>query len=242
MNQKLKHILRDAAQLSPVPVTKNLRYDRETQKVLKRTLHPHSNCIDVGCHKGEILDVMLKYAPKGSHSGFEPIPYLYSFLSEKYYQKCKIYPIALSNQKGLSSFNFVITNPSYSGLKKRNYDRKGEKDRSIMIETDTLDNIIAEDFHVDLIKIDVEGAEMLVIEGALNTIRRCKPIIIFEFGKGASDVYKSTPEMLYKLITETLEMQLSTMKKWLSKSKPITLETLKNEYQTGNNYYFIAYP
>ncbi len=186
--------------------------------------------------------MMLKYAPKGSHSGFEPIPYLYSFLSKKFYKKCKIYPIALSNKKGLSSFNYVITNPSYSGLKKRKYDRKGEKDKSIMIETDTLDNIIAEDFHVDLIKIDVEGAEMLVIEGGISTIKRCKPFIIFEFGKGASEVYQSTPETLYTMITETLGLQLSTMKRWLKNSPPVTFERFKKEYDTSTNYYFIAYP
>ena len=29
-------------------------------------------------------------------------------------------------------------------------------------------------------KIDVEGAEMLVIDGAVRTIERCKPIIICE--------------------------------------------------------------
>lgn len=33
---------------------------------------------------------------------------------------------------------------------------------------------------VDLIKIDVEGAEYSVIEGAINTIKCCKPLLIVE--------------------------------------------------------------
>ena len=36
------------------------------------------------------------------------------------------------------------------------------------------------DRFVDFIKIDAEGYEPLVAEGALDTIERCKPIILYE--------------------------------------------------------------
>ncbi|HHB78565.1 MAG TPA: hypothetical protein ENK85_04970 [Saprospiraceae bacterium] len=54
--------------MSPIPLSKNHRYDIQTKAIIKK-LHADSNCIDVGCFKGEILDLMLQAAPKGQHFG-----------------------------------------------------------------------------------------------------------------------------------------------------------------------------
>jgi FkbM family methyltransferase len=52
----------------------------------------------------------------------------------------------------------------------------------IRIETTTIDSYCQEnDIHPDGIKIDVEGAEGLVIEGARATIAKCSPWILLEF-------------------------------------------------------------
>ena len=63
-----------------LPLTKNLRYDIYTLKILGKILKPASNCVDIGCHKGEILESMLKFSPEGRHYAFEPIPYLFAYL------------------------------------------------------------------------------------------------------------------------------------------------------------------
>ena len=76
----MKRILKRILQYSPVALTKNQHYDRLTQKVIRAVCRPESNCIDVGCHKGEILDLMRAAAPNGHHWGFEPIPALYTAL------------------------------------------------------------------------------------------------------------------------------------------------------------------
>lgn len=92
-----------------------------------------------------------------------------------------------------------------------------------------------------MIKIDVEGAELHVLEGAIETIKRTKPIIIFEHGLRASDYYGANPEKIYKLISNC-GMHISTMKNWLSNKNRFTLEEFKNQYYNRINYYFIAYP
>jgi len=43
-----------------------------------------------------------------------------------------------------------------------------------------LDDIVADDFDVGLIKIDVEGFEQKVLEGATQTIARCRPTLYLE--------------------------------------------------------------
>src|SRR5690554_7788214 len=70
----VKDILREILINLRLDLTKNLEYDRLTRAILKKFLKNNHNCIDVGCHKGEILDLMLTYSPQGKHYAFEPIP------------------------------------------------------------------------------------------------------------------------------------------------------------------------
>lgn len=63
---------------------KNLLYDIQTFEVMKRVLREDSNCVDVGCHKGNILRLMMHLAPKGTHFAFEPLPKMYQELLESF--------------------------------------------------------------------------------------------------------------------------------------------------------------
>lgn len=58
------------------------RYDFETFLILKRDLKENSNCIDVGAHKGYILQRIIKQAPGGVHFAIEPIPALFRKLEK----------------------------------------------------------------------------------------------------------------------------------------------------------------
>lgn len=199
--------------------------------------------MDVGCHKGEILDLFLQYAPQGAHFGFEPIPGLYEGLVKKYAAapNCRLFDIALSDKTGASSFNYVVSNPSYSGLLKRTYDHPNERDTLITVRTERLDDVVPTEQKIDLIKIDVEGGEMLVLKGATKTLMRCKPVVIFEHGLGASELYGATPEHLYDIF-EQCGLQVSLMSRFLKKMPPLSKEAFCRHYYQKLDYYFIAYP
>ncbi len=237
----LKTIVKKILKLSPFALSKNHAYDLQTKKILKQVLKENSNCVDVGCHKGEIIEIMLTQAPKGVHFGFEPIPILYHNLRKKYSSNpnCIISSIAASNQVGESSFNYVVSNPSYSGLKKRAYDKKNEQDKKILVQTNKLDNVIPDDMVIDLIKIDVEGGEMLVLEGAKTLIEKHQPIILFEHGLGASDFYDYGPEKLFSFF-EKLDYSIYTLNGFLSYEKSLSKSDLIDQFYQGLNYYFIA--
>ena len=127
-------------------------------------------------------------------------------------------------------------------MKKRKYDKPKEKDTSITIEIDLLDNILPKDFRVDFIKIDVEGAEFLVLEGAIKTIKRNQPIIVFEHGLGGADVYGIHPAQLFELLNKECYLNVSTMKKWLNNENSFSKKEFIEQFEKGLNYYFIAYP
>lgn len=237
----IKSFIKKILKLSPVALSKNHGYDIKTKKILRMVLNESSNCIDVGCHKGEILDLILSISPKGKHYGFEPIPNLHAQLVDKYKSQsnCNISAVAASNSKGTSSFNYVVSNPSYSGLKKRKYDKKNEEDKLISVKTDRLDKMIPSDLKVDLIKIDVEGGELLVLEGAKNILKKHGPVIIFEHGLGASDYYDNGPKQIFDFF-QGLNYSIFTLDNFLQNSKPLTEQDLHDQYFGRKNYYFIA--
>lgn len=236
----MKRLLKRLLQYSPVALTKNQHYDRLTKKVIRAVCKPDSNCIDVGCHKGEILDLMRAAAPRGQHWGFEPIPVLYEALVQKYAATaCSISPIALSDAAGEAQFNYVTSNPSYSGLLRRKYDRPHEEDTSIKVQTAKLDDVLEKGYKADLMKIDVEGAEMLVLRGARETISRSKPVIIFEHGIGASDVYGTKPEEVFGFFAQ-LGYGIFLLEDFLAKKKPFSEAQFKAQYHGRKNFYFVA--
>lgn len=236
----MKEILKKLIKSLPIAFTRNQRYDKLTKKIIKTICKADSNCVDVGCHKGEVLDIIRKYAPEGKHFGFEPIPDLYIDLVEKYSgSTVKIYDFALSNNYGTATFNYVVTNPSYSGLIKRKYDNPHEEDTSIVVKTEKMDTVIPLNTKVDLIKIDVEGGELLVLEGAVEILKRDKPVVIFEHGIGASDYYGSSPDKIHNLFTNC-KMKIFTLENFLNKGKQLTLAEFEKQYYNQVNYYFVA--
>ena len=238
----MKSTIKNILKLSPIPLSKNHLYDIQTKKIIK-TLKKDSNCIDVGCFIGEILDLLIKVAPAGQHYGIEPIPEKFNELKKKYANanNCHILNFAASNKKGESDFNFVISNPSYSGLKKRDYDKPNEEDTIITVKTELLDNLIPKEIDIDFIKIDVEGAELQVLQGASRIIERCKPIIVFEHGLGASDIYGTSPEMIYRFFEEK-SMKISNLGLWIKGNPPLSADNFSDQYYNKRNYYFIAHP
>jgi FkbM family methyltransferase len=225
-----------------IPLTKNLKYDIGTKKIMRRVLKEDSNCIDIGCHKGEIMDDILKYATHGKHYGFEPLPHLFNFLREKYAgMNITLYPVALFDSTGETTFQYVVNAPAYSGIRKRHYDFADPDISELKVEKNLLDNLIPEDESIRLIKIDVEGAEYPVIRGGVKTIRRCKPVIIFEFGIGAADCYSVKPEEMFDLLCTECGMNITTLKGFLGKKQKLTREEFCTLYEKQMEYYFVAF-
>lgn len=239
----MKELIKSILKLSPIALSKNHLYDIQTKKILKTAIPKNANCVDIGCFKGEILDLMLHYAPDGHHIGVEPIPEFFNALREKYKNtdNCKVVNYAASNTQSTSSFNYVVSNPSYSGLIKRDYDKANEEDTSIEVKTELLDHLIPEDTRVDLIKIDVEGAELRVLEGAKRIISTYQPLVVFEHGLGASNHYDATPEKVFHYFQQ-FGMGISTLTGYLNKSAALSEDDFHKQYHDKINYYFIAHP
>lgn len=226
-----------------IAFTKNQIYDKQTSRIIKKVVYADSNCVDVGAHTGDIMGEIMKFAPLGTHYAFEPVPILYEILWRKYqyYNNVNTFDMALSNETGTSTFNYVMTNPAYSGLLKRKYDRKTEEDVTLLVKVDKLDNIIPSDMKIEFMKIDVEGGELNVMKGAIETIKRSKPYIIFEHGIGGADVYNATPEEVFDLLTGC-GLKISKLKGWLANESPLSKQKFREIYDKRTDWYFLAHP
>jgi len=223
------------------PISQNDIYDGQTVEVMKRHLKNDSVCIDIGAHLGDILKEMIALAPKGVHFGFEPLPYLAKSLRKRFPQ-ARVYDLALSDSCGEVEFQHVVNAPAYSGLRQRVYDRPNPKITTIVVRTDRLDNIIPSDSRVSFIKIDIEGAEYLAMRGGVETIKRSRPLIVFEAGKKGTSCYGITPDQIFSFLENECQLQVSTMERWLQGRPPFSLQEFCDNFNQALDYYFIAYP
>jgi FkbM family methyltransferase len=211
--------------------------DEAMVQIMEQRLTATSNCIDVGCHSGGFLTEILRLAPNGQHYAFEPIPRLAETLKTQFPQ-VNVQAAALSDTNGETTFHHVVSNPGYSGLLERRYDRPNEQIELIPVKTLRLDDLLPQDYHLDLIKIDVEGAEWQVFQGAVETLKRNRPLVLFEHGQGGSDRYGTTPEMIYDFLVGECGLTIAS----LHDPQPLTRDELRQIYDAGAAWNFVAYP
>lgn len=202
---KLKSILRSAQ--STAPFIRPLKFDAynfgtrhfgwpvEPEFRLLTGLAPASLALDVGGNWGQSIHALRRTARPAKIISFEPNPVLGSRL-----QRCftndgsiEIRTCALSNTEG----KFTLYMPRYGGylydgLASLKYEEARDwftSERfawfdpsklhidSATVQTVTLDSL---GLSPAVVKIDVQGAEDLVVEGGLATFDRCKPLLIME--------------------------------------------------------------
>ncbi len=217
-------------------------YDRQTADIMRRALGSTGTLVDVGCHAGKFMDLALEIAPSARHFGFEPLPDFAAGLVRRYADRpnVTISDVALSDVEGEATFVHNVDIPSHSGLRERSYPLPDTRRQTIAVRTRPLDAIIA-GLPVAMIKIDVEGAELLVLRGARETLRRCHPVVVFEFGLGAADHYGTTPADVHALFAEA-GMGVFTLDAMLDGGAPLGLAAFEEEFFTPRNFYFGARP
>lgn len=236
----VKGIIREIFISLHLDLTKNLKYDRLTREIFRKYIKKDFNCIDVGCHKGEILDMMLKYSPEGRHYAFEPIPYMFNELQNRYRRKAQIFPYALSDRSGEGTFQLVKNAPAYSGIKRRRYDFANLEVEEIKVELKTLDEAIPLNEKIHIIKIDVEGGEFDVMKGGKKLLKSNRPMVIFEYGQGASEYYGTKTIDLYNFITKEIGLEIYTLQSFIKNKQSVTATEFENYFISNREYYFIA--
>lgn len=175
------------------PELRELSYEEANlSQILARLLNPQSNCVDVGAHLGAMLAEFTKLAPSGVHYAFEPSPTRAALLGVKF-PKARVFPYAVGERDGEMAYAEDVNNPALSRL----------GDTGLTVRVVALDAILPADYRVDFLKIDVEGFELAVLQGASRTIQRYHPPIVFEVGSHyAKNPFGFTRSDLFSFMSE----------------------------------------
>ncbi len=167
--------------------------ERAQQRVFRKILRPGDIAVDVGANWGlHSLYLSRLVGQSGRVIALEPLPLAFSEL-EWHAQKnrcANVTPLllALSDSNGQTSFS--PADSPCQGVLTAAAPSSTDRSRSIVVQTRTLDSLLAEMGvrRLRLVKIDVEGAESRVLDGAAQTMKNLKPYFVIELHTPEQDV------------------------------------------------------
>lgn len=162
-------------------------YNRDIVSYLDQALKPGMAVLDIGANIGEIsLVAARRVGPKGRVISFEPIDAIADVLERNVVRNklnnVSVARLALSDAVGVFPVYHHVEDPSDdNGGLGTLFGATGE-DVIQHVSATTLDEFVKSvDLPgIDLIKIDIEGAELPCLRGGEQTISRFRPIIIVE--------------------------------------------------------------
>jgi FkbM family methyltransferase len=215
------------------------RYDRFATEIMARVLRSDSACIDVGCYRGQILREMLRLAPDGRHIAFEPVPANYEWLVA-HFPNVTIHPCAVSDAPGTATFQHVQGRPARSGLRRVPYPDADEVVVEIDVVIDTIDRTVPAGTTIDLVKVDVEGAELQVFRGAARLLSECHPTLLFEHAPYTAAEYGTTPAALHALLADEHGYGIFRFDDWLAGRPPLGRDQFVAEVEAARSTNFVA--
>jgi FkbM family methyltransferase len=186
-----------------------------------------TNIFEIGAHRGYDIDEIIKYWPEANIYAFEADPYNYEICKNRLekYRNTYLFNIAISDQNGKVSFNRFCDiekipdcdtlkglNLQFTGcgsIKKpgiglKNIYKIENVVEEIIVDTMTLDSFctVNKIESIDAIFMDVQGAEMDVINGCKNFITSTKALIL----EWSTNYVLYEDETDFKLIKKHLEL------------------------------------
>ena len=163
-------------------------WEPQSLRAVADHLSPNGTFMDVGAHIGYYsLKAASMVGPNGHVISIEPnpqtLPKLLANIQASDARAVSVWPVACADSEStLQLYAAPESNTGESSLSKENASQEGAATQAYSVPGRPLDAIVKEAKldHVDVIKIDVEGAEFAVLKGAAKTLDDFRPVLIIE--------------------------------------------------------------
>lgn len=153
-------------------------YEPEIARLIATVLQPNDTFFDIGANAGYFTLIAARAVqPHGKVTAFEPVPRnaatIRTQIKLNHLQRtCVVEEKAVSNTNGPANLELPIRNANaHLAAVEAPHVRKNEKSSIVKVACVTLDQYLEEgNRHPTLIKMDIEGAEVLALNGATKLI------------------------------------------------------------------------
>jgi len=177
----------------------------EVQRQLIQSARQGMTVLDIGANIGYYTTILANAVGKGGRVfAFEPNPTCYAELCRN---------LELNKLRNVSSWQIALGEKDEAGLlqlpglgRESHSSLQGnatfQSTGTVAVAIRSLDGFLADQncSAVNLVKCDVEGAELQVLQGAKETLRRFRPVILMELDPRLLSSFGTKPEQILELL------------------------------------------
>jgi len=198
-------------------IRKKGRYEPFVEDFCRRVLPDDGLFVDAGANIGLIALPLLKAKPGTKALLFEPSPIAYRLLIKNvalnsFSKRVMAFDCALAAENR-DEVPFAVNEYPDRSMDGLIFTARTKGSKTILVSQRILDNVIEEMSvsRLDLIKLDCEGAELLVLQGAKRCVERFRPIIMMEFSQLNYLKYNLSANMLWDWVQDANYLLLTPM-------------------------------
>ncbi|MGV3554650.1 MAG: FkbM family methyltransferase [Croceibacterium sp.] len=177
------------------------RYEPDAAARLRAYLTQGGDFVDIGANVGFFSILAAKHMEQGRVLAVEPNPSAYERLTDniarnEVSRKVTTFAGLVSDFEGTESLNTIVGMEEYSSIGSIVHQSAERfEQHALEVKAIKLDRLVEEGgFRPALLKVDVEGAEMRVLTGARETLKRHRPVVMCEMSRALLEPMGSSPE------------------------------------------------
>jgi len=217
----------------------NCLEDAALRSIIRTSLKKGGCGVDIGASIGDFTSVMASASEADTHHAFEANPAVAAVLARRFRHKnVVVHCEALSAETGTANFYVPLTNTGVGGLRITPTAAKEGQIKEVRVPVRRLDDYIDQIVRCCIIKMDIEGAELLALRGARSLILRDKPLVYFEcmnhidlYGYNVREVYDFFSSIVYEMHDPF---------SYLGGLSPLSKECFVDRVANRRNYNFVA--
>jgi FkbM family methyltransferase len=163
-------------------------YDLAINNLIENIVKTGMVCMDIGANIGHMtLHLARKVGISGKVFAFEPLPHIYQKLQNNIKRNSfenivSAYELALSNQTGMATIGYADNMTENQGMGSLVNIKNDVVKYQRQIQTKTIDEFVREMKirRLDFLKIDIQGAEILLLDGGKEVFSSLSPDLVIE--------------------------------------------------------------